>query len=97
MSEVLPPGDRNEQRHREVRLKLYSRYTVQEYWIINWQLITLKIYRRAEAQLQMVGTLLIDDTLSSPLLPGFNTSIAEFFRLASTASFFGKTLGNRVQ
>jgi Uma2 family endonuclease len=80
MVEVLSPGDLNEQRDREVKLKLYSRYGVQEYWIVNWQLKTLEIYRRAEAQLQLVGTLLVDDTLSSPLLPGFNTPMAEIFR-----------------
>ena len=74
MVEVLSPGDLNEQRDQEVKLKLYSRYGVQEYWIVNWQLKTLEIYRRAEAQLQLVGTLLVDDTLSSPLLPGFSYS-----------------------
>jgi Uma2 family endonuclease len=80
MVEVLSPGDLNEQRDREVKLKLYSRYGVQEYWIVNWQLKTLEIYRRAEAQLQLVGTLLVDDSLSSLLLPGFNTPVAEIFR-----------------
>lgn len=88
MVEVLFPGDLNEQRdclghgctECEVKLKLYSRYGVQEYWIVNWQLKTLEIYRRAEAQLQLVGTLLVDDTLSSPLLPGFSTPMAGIFR-----------------
>ncbi len=41
--EVLSPGERNEQRdgplgpvsdHREVKVKLYSIYGVQEYWIV---------------------------------------------------------------
>jgi len=80
MVEVLSPGGLNEQRDKEVKLKLYSRYGVQEYWIVNWQLKTLEIYRRADAQLQLVGTLLVDDALSSPLLPGFNTLVSEIFR-----------------
>ena len=55
--EVLSPGDQNEQRDREVKLKLYSRYGVQEYWIVNWQLRSIDVYRRDEAQLQRVSTL----------------------------------------
>jgi Uma2 family endonuclease len=77
--EVLSPGDLNEQRDKEVKLKLYSLHGVQEYWIVNWRLKTLEIYRRSEAQLQLVATLLDGDRLTSPLLPGFSTSIAQIF------------------
>jgi Uma2 family endonuclease len=79
MIEVLSPGDLNEQRDREVKLKLYSLHGVQEYWIVNWQLKTLEIYRRTEAQLQLVATLLDGDLLTSPLLPGFSISIDQIF------------------
>jgi Uma2 family endonuclease len=79
MVEVLSPGDLNEQRDKEVKLKLYSLYGVQEYWIVNWQLKTLEIYRRTEARLQLVATLLDGDMLTSPLLPGFSTPIAQIF------------------
>ncbi|MBD2328445.1 MAG: hypothetical protein B0A82_18995 [Alkalinema sp. CACIAM 70d] len=79
MVEILSPGAINEQRDREVKLKLYSRHGVQEYWIVNWQLKTLEIYRRTNAQLQLVTTLLESDTLTSPLLPGFSTAIAQIF------------------
>lgn len=77
--EILSPGERNEQRDKEVKLKLYSRYGVQEYWIVNWQLKAIELYRRGDAQLQLVSTLLIGDTLTSPLLPGFRTSLAQIF------------------
>ncbi|MDX2097725.1 MAG: Uma2 family endonuclease [Leptolyngbyaceae cyanobacterium bins.59] len=79
MVEILSPGELNEQRDREVKLKLYSRHGVQEYWIVNWQLKTLEIYRRSEAQLQLVATLLEKDTLTSPLLPEFSTPLATLF------------------
>lgn len=79
MVEILSPGDLNEQRDKEVKLKLYSLHGVQEYWIANWQLKTLEIYRRKEAQLQLVATLLDTDMLTSPLLPGFSTPIAQIF------------------
>jgi Uma2 family endonuclease len=80
MVEILSPGTQNEQRDREVKLKLYSRHGVQEYWIVNWQLQTLEIYRRTDAQLQLVTTLDVDDTLTSPLLPGFSLAIAHIFQ-----------------
>jgi Uma2 family endonuclease len=79
MVEILSPGNLNEQRDREVKLKLYSLHGVQEYWIVSWQLKTLEIYRRTEARLQLVGTLLVGDTITSPLLPGFRASVAQIF------------------
>jgi Uma2 family endonuclease len=77
--EILSPGDHNEQRDKSVKLKLYSRYGVQEYWIVNWQLQTLEIYRRNDARLQLVATLLPGDTLTSPLLPEFKMEIDRIF------------------
>lgn len=77
--EVLSPGETNEQRDREVKLKLYSRYGVQEYWIVNWRLKTLEIYRRSDAYLQLMMTLVGNDTITSPLLPGFTAQLAQLF------------------
>jgi Uma2 family endonuclease len=79
MVEVLSPGALNEQRDREVKLKLYSRYGVQEYWVVNWQHQTLERYCRTEAQLCLVNTLLREDTLTTPLLPGFQVTMAQLF------------------
>ena len=45
----------------------------------NWQLQTLEIYRRTDAQLQLVATLLAGDKLTSPLLPGFSVEIERIF------------------
>jgi Uma2 family endonuclease len=69
--EVLSPGAENERRDRELKLKLYSRQGVQEYWLIDWQLQTVQVYRRADEALELVATLVGQDSLASPLLPGF--------------------------
>jgi Uma2 family endonuclease len=79
MVEILSAGEQNEQRDKSIKLKLYSQYGVQEYWIVNWQLQTLEIYRRTDAQLQLVATLLAGDDLTSPLLPGFRAEIDRIF------------------
>lgn len=80
MVEVLSSGEANEQRDKDVKLKLYSRYGVQEYWIVNWQQKTVAVYRRQSAQLVLVGTLLVGDSLSSPLLPGFAAVLESIFQ-----------------
>jgi len=76
---VLSAGVTNERRDRDAKLKLYSRQGVQEYWIADWRLKTLEIYRRENAQLKLQMTLLVTDMLTSPLLPGFSCSVDRLF------------------
>ena len=80
MVEVLSAGLKNEQRDRKSKLKLYSLHGVQEYWIANWRLKTVEVYRRQEALLKLVATLVEGDRLSSPLLPGLDCVIADIFQ-----------------
>jgi Uma2 family endonuclease len=77
--EVLSEGSANERRDREAKLKLYSRRGVQEYWILNWRMKQIEVFRREAQELKLVATLLKTDTLESPLLPGFSCSVAKLF------------------
>jgi Uma2 family endonuclease len=77
--EVLSPGSTNERRDREVKLKLYSRRGVLEYWIVDWQARQVEVYRREELALRLASTLYATDPLTSPLLPGFACGIATLF------------------
>lgn len=77
--EVLSAGATNERRDREVKLRLYSVQGVREYWIVDWRAETVAVYRRHEAQLRLEATLTRDDTLTSPLLPGFSLAVAQLF------------------
>ena len=70
--EVLSPGRRNEQRDRESKLALYSRQGVSEYWIVDCWLRAVQVYRRDGDKLTLIATLVDDDALTSPLLPGFS-------------------------
>jgi Uma2 family endonuclease len=79
MVEILSAGDQNQQRDREVKLKLYSRYGVKEYWIVDWQAQTIAVYRHEQGILQLVGTLSANDLLTSPLLPEFSVKVAQIF------------------
>ena len=75
--EVLSPGVENETRDRRVKLHLYSRHGVKEYWVVDWRQRTLEVYRRVEGALALLHTLHPEDTLTSPLLPGFSCPVAD--------------------
>jgi Uma2 family endonuclease len=45
--EVLSPGATNERRDRQLKLKLYSRQGVHEYWIVDWRNRTVQVFRRS--------------------------------------------------
>lgn len=77
--EVLSPGSTNQRRDRQAKLRLYSLTGVQEYWIVDWHLRQVEIYRRENAQLQAISTILATDQITSPLLPGFQCKIERFF------------------
>ncbi|MFS8895466.1 Uma2 family endonuclease [Synechococcus sp. R3-13] len=77
--EVLSPGKVHEDRDRLAKRKLYSVHGVQEYWIVDRLAQRVEVYRRQQAQLVLVETLLAQDALSSPLLPGFVCTVAELF------------------
>lgn len=77
--EVLSPGKQNERRDKQAKLKLYSLTGVQEYWIVNYFTKQVEIYRREQAQLVKVATLLETDEITSPLLPGFSAVVRLLF------------------
>jgi Uma2 family endonuclease len=77
--EVLSPGEKNEQRDKQLKLKLYSQQGVQEYWIVDNNLRQVQIYRRDNAMLVLVATLQAGDTLTSPLLPDFACPLNSVF------------------
>jgi Uma2 family endonuclease len=79
MIEVLSPGASNERRDRQAKLGLYSRRGVREYWIVDWRKRSVEVFRRENAALQAVATLYEEDSLESPLLPGFSCAVARLF------------------
>jgi Uma2 family endonuclease len=83
--EVLSPGERNERRDREVKLKLYSQRGVLEYWLPDWRTRSVLVYRRQGDALVFIGNLTERDALASPLLPGFACSVSDLFRGVPTS------------
>lgn len=77
--EVLSPGEINERRDRETKLKLYSRRGALEYWIVNWRTRQIEVYRREEMALKQIGIVYENDILQSPYLPGFRLQVRDIF------------------
>lgn len=77
--EVLSPGVDNERRDRETKLKLYTSRGVQDYWILDWRLKQVEVYRRQSGLLQLESTLFSGDSLTSPLLLGFTCDVERLF------------------
>ena len=78
--EVLSPGAANQRRDREMKLRVYSTYGVDEYWLVDPAAQTIAVYRRGGPSLQLAATLGATDTLTSPLLPGFSVALGKLFR-----------------
>jgi Uma2 family endonuclease len=62
-------------RDRAGKLKLYARYGVQEYWIIDPDAPTAEIYRRQKEGFELAAKLEPADSLTSTLFPGFNLAL----------------------
>lgn len=77
--EVLSQTAKDIARDRQVKLKLYSRVGVREYWIVDWQQQTVEIYRRSQARLELVFTLYAEDELTTPLFSEFSLNVADIF------------------
>jgi Uma2 family endonuclease len=77
--EVLSQKSQDIARDRQIKLKLYSRVGVEEYWIVDWQQQTVEIYRRSQARLELFLTLFSEDQLTSPLFPNWSLEVADIF------------------
>lgn len=62
---------------RTTKLKLYARFGVEEYWIVDPEGPAVEIYRRQETGLEFVSGLRPKDSLSSPLFPDFSLPLTK--------------------
>ncbi|HET6854143.1 MAG TPA: Uma2 family endonuclease [Pyrinomonadaceae bacterium] len=77
--EIVSPGTANNRRDRVVKLQLYAKHGVSEYWIVDPKKLTVEKYVNQGASLILVETLEHGDELSTSALPGFSCPLTEVF------------------
>lgn len=64
-----------------IKRKLYERYRISEYWIVDPELESVKIYRLSDTGYSRIAELSVEanDTLTSPLFPDWQLSLSLIF------------------
>ena len=78
--EILSPGKQNMERDRKKKLKLYAKFGVEEYWIVDTRERAIEVYRREGETLKLFTTFVSDESITSPLLPHFGPAVESFLQ-----------------
>ncbi|MBZ5668119.1 MAG: Uma2 family endonuclease [Acidobacteriia bacterium] len=76
--EILSPA--TEARDRGPKMKAYARFGVGEYWIVDPVAQVIEVYRLATEGFQLAKMCAKDDTVETPLLPGFLLPVGPVFQ-----------------
>ena len=78
--EIGSPGTRN--RDETVKRRLYERVGVSEYWVVDPEIDTVRVYRLESEGFARVVELSAeaDDVIATPLLPGLEVPLSRVFR-----------------
>ncbi len=76
--EILSPT--TAARDRGVKLRTYARFGVKEYWIVDPDERAVEVYKLAAEGYELTHRVAADQTLTSPLLPGFALEVGQLFQ-----------------
>jgi Uncharacterized protein conserved in cyanobacteria len=78
--EIGSPSTRR--RDEIIKRKLYERFGVEEYWVIDPEIETIAVYRHVDETYQRVLELAVErnDTLETPLLPHLTLPLQQIFK-----------------
>jgi Uma2 family endonuclease len=79
---VVEIGSKGTRRRDEtIKRRLYERFGVSEYWVIDPERDAIKVYRRIGEQYERMAELALEhrDVLTTPLLPGLDLPLATIF------------------
>lgn len=79
--EIISPGAENERRDRVLKRRLYGRFGVKEYWLVDLQSLAVEVYQLRGEGLELVATFSGDDEMTSSVLPGFRLKLTDLFRI----------------
>ena len=75
--EILSPA--TAERDRTLKLDLYLKHGVQEYWLVDPEAKTIMVLLRGESRFEVEGMYGEGQTLRSPTLAGFSVALEEVF------------------
>ena len=75
--EVISAGQAT--RDRSLKRRLYGKFGVKEYWVVDPRARSVEVYLLTEQGLNLTATLREQDTLTSALLPNFTLQVAKVF------------------
>lgn len=79
--EILTPGAANRRRDLEAKRRLYGKYGVEEYWIVDSENLSVAVFRLEGNELNEIVTISDHGQLTSPALPGFKLNVSAIFNL----------------
>jgi Uma2 family endonuclease len=77
--EIMSPGAENSRRDRVLKLQIYQRFGVSEYWVVDGYQRSIEVYRLVEGKLERITTVSNGDELTSASLPGFSCQAWQIF------------------
>lgn len=77
--EILSPGKINTDRDRITKRKLYGKFGVKEYWILDPKTQSAEIYRLTDKGMKLTQTCKDNDEITTPLLPDFVCKASSLF------------------
>jgi Uma2 family endonuclease len=79
--EILSAGAANRRRDLEAKRRLYGKYGIEEYWIVDSENLSVAVFRLEGNTLNEIANISAHDELSSQLLPGFQLPVSALFNL----------------
>jgi len=78
--EILSYGKQDVERDRVIKRKLYGKYGVQEYWVVDGMFKTIEVYRLTEQGLDRIKRFEVHEIIETPLLPDFELKLSDIFK-----------------
>ena len=79
--EIISPGTENERRDRVLKRRLYGRFGVKEYWLVDLVNHAVEVFQLGKEGLELAVVFTGEDEMTSSVLPGFRVKLTDLFRL----------------
>jgi Uma2 family endonuclease len=79
--EIVSPGRENRRRDRDLKRRLYGKYGVREYWIVDPDDRSVAVYELDDATLELVNVFKDESEIQSTVLPNLSLTTSAIFKI----------------